>query len=1019
MNTFRHVSTSLRLLVASILCCAAASSHAQVAQTLYAQPASPAWRDNYTGGSGCEFEVGSTNVVVSHLGFFSTNNVTGLATNHYVGIYGATSGTPLLAQVVVPAGTSAYYASNFYWVQLTPPILLASNTSYYVAAMPYIGDGDFWGDTFNATFNPWFIGTNAASNQKTAYGLGNSDWPVLGFSTFGTNSTYCVEGMAYMQVGPAVVGLQQTNVTVSAGQTLSVLGFASGQAPISYQWYSAPNTPLAGQTNASLIIADVTTNDNGTYFLIASNALSQQQSSNVTVLVTSFPVTITQEPSNTTVYANYPVTFSLAGSGSPPVTYQWFRDGVAIPGATATNYSFTPSFTNNGDIYTAVASNFTSKTSYTATTTNAVLTVLYNVALPQQFLHGYNNKLSDNNYGGQQGGQFTTGANSVLVTHLGYYAWPPNTTTNGSVITCVLTNSSHYIGLYNGAGTELLGSALVPQGTNPVLNGYMWAPLNPPLVLSNNTEYLLDAQTTTDGDPWGNTYVIPDLNPYYATSCDAIYGGNPWGTTPYPGGEYGGQMYSAPNMAILASPTPAAYALPEAGITTNAGFNETLTAFVDGQAPLTVQWFKEPGVPLAGQTNLTLALTNITVAESGSYYIVASNYITGSNAQSQDVSVTVNPDVAPYIVQDITPLSPAIVQGSSVTFSAIFNGSPSFTYGWQFDGNPVTNSAHISGANGNALTINDVQNSDAGTYQLWVTNAEGVNVTSASVLSVVPVVPFDNGLGFSDQGTSLGWAATNALDLTLGGRSESNSAFCLSPVYIGAFDASFTYQCTGGGILADGLTFCIQNDPRGSAALGADGGQLGVGSPFAIEPSVELEFNVYSNNDIGGVGISFDTNGAIGPVVQPTNVLIDSGDLIAVELHYANGLATVTLTDTVSNTVFSMSTNLNIPAVLGTNVAYVGFTAADGGDGSIQEVTDFDFVSLPQLSAQSSGGNLVLSWPAPIGDYALEQNDNLESTNWTPVTAPVEYTNNMLELVVPPSGVASFYKLVVTNAPGF
>lgn len=422
---------------------------------------------------------------------------------------------------------------------------------------------------------------------------------------------------------------------------------------------------------------------------------------------------------------------------------------------------------------------------------------------------------------------------------------------------------------------------------------------------------------------------------------------------------------------------------------------------------------------LGGQTNLTLALTNLTVSESGSYYIIASNYITGSNAQSQDVSVTVNPDVAPYIVQDITPLSPAIVQGSSVTFSAIFNGSPNFTYGWQFDGNPITNSARISGANGNALTINDVQDSDAGTCQLWVTNAEGFNESSPSTLSVLPVVPFDNGLGFSDQGTSLGWADTNSLDLTVGGRSESNSVFCLSPVYIGAFDPSFTYQCTGGGTLADGITFCIQNDPRGPAALGADGGQLGVGSPSAIQPSVELEFNVYSNNGVGGVGISFDTNGAIGPVLQPANVLIDSGDLIAVDLHYANGLATLTMTDTTSNTVFSTSTNLNIPDVLGTNVAYVGFTGADGGDGSIQQVNDFDFVSLPQLSAQSSSNNLVLSWPAPIGDYTLEQNDNLESTNWTPVTAPVEYTDNMLEVIVPPSGVASFYRLVVTNAPGF
>ena len=219
-------------------------------------------------------------------------------------------------------------------------------------------------------------------------------------------------------------------------------------------------------------------------------------------------------------------------------------------------------------------------------------------------------------------------------------------------------------------------------------------------------------------------------------------------------------MFTPPNMAILALPTLEAYALPEDGVTLYAGFSTNLTAIVGGQAPVTVQWYEEPGVLLTNQTNLTLTLNNLAVSNSGSYYVIATNPVTTAYAQSEDLVLTVNPDVAPYVVQDITPSSPSIVVGSSVAFSAIFNGSPTFTYGWQFNGNPVANSSRISGANGNVLTINDVQVSDAGTYQLFATNSAGPGQSSPATLTVVPLLPFTNsGVGFSSQGNTVSWVA--------------------------------------------------------------------------------------------------------------------------------------------------------------------------------------------------------------------------------------------------------------------
>jgi hypothetical protein len=1015
----------------------------EMSQFLYDTNGASVMRDNYTGDEGCGFTVGLEDVIVNYLGFFSTNSIDGLAIDHTVGVYTASAIAPaLLGSVDVPPGASAYYTNGFYWVQLNPPLILAANTPYVVAGSVVIGDGDWWFDTFGAStnFDTYFVGANAAASECIYSAGGAPLWPLPSYSAFGSAETYGLANAAYMPMGPAGAAVAQTNVNISAGSTLTLLGCGAGQGPITNVWWKAgsPNTAMLTTTNpyAYLVITNVPIADSGTYYLTSSNALGSAQSSNVTVVISGNPVVITVSPTNVTVFNNYPVTFSMMAGGSLPISYQWYDNGAAIPGATATNYSVFVSTAMSGNVY-CVASNYVNGAAHTATTSNAVLTVRYNLAYPQEFLHGFNNKLANNTYGGQQGGQFVTGNQPVRVTHLGYYAWPGATVTNGSTITCTLTNTSHYVGLYNASGSQLLGSVQIPQGANGVTNGYMWQPLDPPLVLSSNTQYLLDAQTTTSGDPWGDTYIIPDLNSYFATSCDAIYGGSGWGATPYLGGAYAGQMYSAPNMAILAPATPEAYALPESGITTNAGFDETLTAVVVGQAPLTIQWYEEPSVLLTNQTNLTLTLTNLTVAQSGSYYVIATNPVTQASAQSEDLVLTVNPDVSPYTVQDITPQYPGIVVGSSVAFSAIFNGSTTFTYGWQFNGNPVANTARISGANGNVLTISDVQTSDAGTYQLFATNAEGNGQSSPATLTVLPFLPFNNGLGFSSQGNTISWPQSNILQLTEGIGSESNSAFSCGPLYIGAFQASFTYQVLYPlGSLADGATFCIQNDSRGAAALGYGGGALGVSGAsdapgpggVAIYPSVELEMDIYT---AGGAGVfAFATNGVIGPYVTTTNenpsLVLTNGDLISNFVTYNGTTLAVTMTDVTQGSlnygaVFSTNENINIPKVLGTSVAYVGFTGADGGTRSTQQIGDFTFVPLVPLTAQASGANLLLSWNDAIGDFMLMQSATLGSTaKWTPVAAaPTLVNGNTLQVTVSLAGTSSFYELVATNWPNF
>ncbi|MGH7602865.1 MAG: Ig-like domain-containing protein, partial [Gemmatimonadaceae bacterium] len=81
---------------------------------------------------------------------------------------------------------------------------------------------------------------------------------------------------------------------------------------------------------------------------------------------------ITTQPAGTTVTPGQAAAFSVAATGTAPLSYQWKKNGAAITGATASSYS-TPVTTSadNGAQFTAVVSN----SAGSATSSAATLTV--------------------------------------------------------------------------------------------------------------------------------------------------------------------------------------------------------------------------------------------------------------------------------------------------------------------------------------------------------------------------------------------------------------------------------------------------------------------------------------------------------------------------------------------------------------------------------------------------------------------------------------------------------------------
>ena len=102
----------------------------------------------------------------------------------------------------------------------------------------------------------------------------------------------------------------------------------------------------------------------------------------------------------------------------------------------------------------------------------------------------------------------------------------------------------------------------------------------------------------------------------------------------------------------------------------------------------------------------------------------------------------------------VQPQSLTNVAGTMSGFSATATGTPPLAYQWRLNGLTLTNSARITGATTNTISITSVQAGDAGSYSLVVTNAAGAATSAVATLTVD--TPPDIASGPVSQGVAVG-----------------------------------------------------------------------------------------------------------------------------------------------------------------------------------------------------------------------------------------------------------------------
>ena len=127
---------------------------------------------------------------------------------------------------------------------------------------------------------------------------------------------------------PAITS-QPASAVIATGSNTVLSVVASGVSP-AYQWYK-DGAPIADATAATY-----TATAAGTYYVVVTDPSGTISSANATVTVTDSPSIATQ-PRSATILAGTSQTLEVEAVGAG-LSYQWFKNGTAIAGATRPAY---------------------------------------------------------------------------------------------------------------------------------------------------------------------------------------------------------------------------------------------------------------------------------------------------------------------------------------------------------------------------------------------------------------------------------------------------------------------------------------------------------------------------------------------------------------------------------------------------------------------------------------------------------------------------------------------------------
>ncbi|HEV2195107.1 MAG TPA: immunoglobulin domain-containing protein [Candidatus Acidoferrum sp.] len=439
---------------------------------------------------------------------------------------------------------------------------------------------------------------------------------------------------------------QPASQTVTAGQTATFSVAATGTAPLAYQW-NKNGVVISGAASSSYSTPATTSSDNGAQFtVVVNNTAGSVTSSAATLTVNAAAVapSITTQPTNQTVTAGQVATFSVAASGSAPLSYQWQKNGVNIAGATSTSYT-TPATTtaDSGTTFRVLVNN----SAGSATSSAATLTVNAAVQAPsittqpasQTVTAGQTASFSVTaagtaplGYQWQKNGTNITGATSSS------YTTPATTTSDsGSTFRVLVSNTAGTV--TSAAATLTVNAAAVPpsiitQPASLTVTAGQTASFSVATTGTAPLSYQWQKNGVAIGGATSSSYTTPAT-----TSSD-----NGAQFTVAVSNAAGSVTSNTATLTVNAAVVAPSIATQPVNQTVTTGQTASFSVTATGTAPLSYQWLKN-SVAISGAISSSYTTPATTSSDNGAHFTVTVSNSAGS-ATSSAAMLTVQPSAA-------------------------------------------------------------------------------------------------------------------------------------------------------------------------------------------------------------------------------------------------------------------------------------------------------------------------------------------------------------------------------------
>ncbi|WMJ73977.1 immunoglobulin domain-containing protein [Cytophagaceae bacterium ABcell3] len=567
-------------------------------------------------------------------------------------------------------------------------------------------------------------------------------------------------------IAKPVVESLPTEIEVSEGEAITLEVIATGSGTLSYQWYHNEML-IENATSATLEIESSRESDSGIWHVAITDEYGGVTTSdNIEVIVKPAidcngdeggtaeidecdvcaggetgiePGYTCAEPEIESISEVIEVeegealTLTVTASGPDELSYQWFRNGQAIEGATDATYTVTEAAVSDAGSYQVVVSNENGDTQSASVEVSIIQGVDCN---------------------GDEGG--TAYIDDCDVCAGGNTGIEPGFTCADPTVEVISSD----INVEEGEDFTLEVSV-----SGPGENTYQWFKEGEPIEGAIESTYTV---TSASGSDAGSYHVFV-TNDNGATTSDPIQvsiaaapeldcNGDENGTAEIDecdvcaGGNTGiepGFTCAAPTVEVVSS-----------DINVEEGEDFTLEVSVSGPGENTYQWFKD-GEPIEGATESTYTVPSASVADAGSYYVVVTN--DNGSVTSDEIHVNVSlavdcngvaggtaeidecgecaggdtgiepgsscPVVNPEIISIPTALEATLGEPFELNVNA--SGPGSFTYQWYHNNQP------INGATNSTYSVEETSEEDAGTYHVVITSSNGGETKSEEITLTV------------------------------------------------------------------------------------------------------------------------------------------------------------------------------------------------------------------------------------------------------------------------------------------